>query len=194
MVRFFYELLKQTIMIKKLLFVSVLFYAVACNNSGSETTTTDSTTLSGTTGENSETASGTSTASSSLASFDESASYISLKTKKPVRVKADATRGYVVDYESNQPLDYYFYNPATRDTFDWSGNVVNGYLVLGDDGTYTLDEGKWKTKVDEDGDAKAKDGDDTKIKVDGNGTDAKIKTDSTKTKVSASGTKTKRKD
>jgi hypothetical protein len=166
---------------KNLILLAALFFAAACNNSGSETTTTDSTATSGTTAESTETAPASSS-SASLESFDESASYVSLNTKKPVKVKRDMTRGYVVDYETNEPLNYYFYNPATRDTFDWSGNVVNGYLLRGTDGAYTLDESRWRIKVDSDGDIKAKDGDDTKIKIDASSGEAKIKSDTSKRK------------
>jgi hypothetical protein len=170
---------------KNLILFGALFFAVACNNSDSETTTTtDSSAAAGTTGTTDESteASMGSSSSASLEKFDESASYVSLNTKKPVKIKRDMSRGYVVDYETNEPLNYYFYNPATRDTFDWSGNVVNGYLMKGNDGTYKLDESRWRIKVDEDGDIKAKDGDDSKIKIDASTGEAKIKTDSTKRK------------
>jgi hypothetical protein len=167
---------------KNLILIAALFFVTACNNSDSETTTTtDSLATNAEASESAETNT-TASSSASLESFDESASYVSLTTKKPVKVKKDVTRGYVVDYETNEPLNYYFYNPATRDTFDWSGNVVNGYLMRGNDGAYKLDESRWRVKVDSDGDIKAKDGDDTKIKIDASTGEAKIKTDSTKKK------------
>lgn len=173
-------------MIKKLLLSGVLLYTIACNDTGSETTETDSSTTT--------TSTESMATSSSVANFDESASYVSLNTSKPIKVKRDTTRGYIVDYETNEPLNFFFYNPATNDTFDWSGNVVNNYLLLGDDGTYKLDEDRWRTKVDDDGDVKAKDGDESKIKIDGDGSEIKIKTDTSKIKIDASGTKTKKKD
>jgi hypothetical protein len=168
---------------KNLILIAALFFVTACNNSDSETaTSTDSLATSAEATENAETSATGSSSSASLEKFDESASYVSLTTKKPVRVKKDISRGYIVDYETNEPLNFYFYNPATRDTFDWSGNVVNGYLMRGTDGTYTLDESRWRVKVDDDGDIKAKDGDDSKIKIDASSGEAKIKTDTSKKK------------
>lgn len=111
--------------------------------------------------------------------FDESGSYVDLKTNKPVRLKKGDNTTSLMDAETNQPYSYYFYSPATRDTFDRWGNVVNNYLIRGNDGGYMVDEGRWEMKVDEDGDIKMKDHDDTKIKYDASSGQTKIKTGDT---------------
>lgn len=171
-----------------ILAVSAIFSAVACNTPGTDTTT-DSTTVS-TASDNttSETVAGSS--GSAESSFDESASYVDLTSGKTVKLRRDTTSGFIANYETNEPVLFY-YNPVTSDTFDRSGRVVNNYLVRDPQGVYRVDEERWKTKVDEDGDAKVKDGDETKIKSDGNEPETKIKTADSKEKVDENSYKSK---
>ena len=84
-----------------------------------------------------------------------------------------------MNYETDQPFDYYFYSPASRDTFDRFGNVVNSYLLKDAKGIYTIDEKKWKVKQDSDGDIKMKDEDGNKIKYDASSDKVKMKTEDT---------------
>lgn len=116
--------------------------------------------------------------------FDESGSYVDLKTKKPVRLKKGTdNNSSLVNSETNEPFSYFFYSPATRDTFDRWGNVVNNYLITGTGGDYMVDEDKWRMKVDEDGDIKMKDHDDSKVKYDASSGKTKIKTGDTTIKI-----------
>jgi hypothetical protein len=159
----------------------------ACNNGSNETTSTDSITTST---ESSTTNEGASINASGTATFNENASYVDLKTGKTVKLKKNPATGYITNLEDNSEVMYYF-NPVTNDTFDRSGYVVNTYLIRGNDGSYTLDESRWKTKLDEDGDTKAKDGEGNKIKTDASSNSVKIKTDSTKEKMDNNSYKSK---
>ena len=108
--------------------------------------------------------------------FNTSGSYVDLKTNKPVMFKVDSSAQYLMNYETDQPFDYYFYSPASRDTFDRFGNVVNSYLLKDAKGIYTIDEKKWKVIQDNDGDIKMKDEDGNKIKYDASSDKVKMKT------------------
>ena len=116
------------------------------------------------------------------ASVDLNASYMDLQTGKTFSIDREATTNSYVNKETRQPVLYYV-NVATNDTFDRSGRWVNGALIKMDDGNYSIDEARLKTKTDEDGDVKMKDGDDTKIKIDGDEAEAKMKTDGSKEKL-----------
>jgi hypothetical protein len=105
-----------------------------------------------------------------------------LSSGKTFQIDRDEATSSYVNRETRQPVLYYV-NVATNDTFDRSGRWVNGALSRMDDGTYTIDESRLKTKIDEDGDVKIKDGDDSKTKIDGNEAEAKIKTDGSKEKL-----------
>ncbi|GEO12243.1 hypothetical protein [Segetibacter aerophilus] len=109
---------------------------VACNN-GESTTTTDSTTVS--TG-SSQTSNDEVAASQNIrVQLDPSVSYVDLKTGKPVKLRVDTVTRYIVNEVSNEPVTYYI-NPATSDTFDARGRLVNRALVRSSDGDYTIDE------------------------------------------------------
>ena len=158
----------------------------ACNGTDTDTTTSDSlvstTTDAPTDNTTTDAGTGNTTTDASTnrsTSFDESGSYVDLKTNKPIRLKHKEGSEDLVDYETNEPYTYFFYNPATKDTFDRSGNIVNHYLIKTGDGEYTLDGKRWKIKKDSDGDIKMKDGDETKIKYDASSGKTKIKTEDT---------------
>ncbi|MDB5192658.1 MAG: hypothetical protein JWQ96_2221 [Segetibacter sp.] len=160
-----------------------MFTATSCDNSQTSETSTDSTTTGSTaasTGETSE-----ATTSGTVTSSVTEGSYINLSTGKPVQVKKEESSGYAWDATLNEPIEFYI-SPATKDTFDKWGRVVNNYIVYTDDGRYTIDQNKWKTKVDSDGDFKAKDGEGNKIKYDESTGKVKVK--------SADGSKEKLKD
>ncbi|WP_207496048.1 hypothetical protein [Aridibaculum aurantiacum] len=153
---------------------------VACNESTTETSTEDST--ANNTTNTGATTSGTDQNQSGRSinsSFDESGSYMDLRTNKPVRITRNTQSQTLMNSETNEPLSYFFYNPSTRDTFDMYGYRVNNYLIRGNDNTYTLDEERWRTKMDSDGDMKMKDGDETKVKYDASSGRTKIKTEDT---------------
>lgn len=149
----------------------------SCDSGTTSETTTDSTA-------NTEIASspGGELSSAGTASVDLNASYMDLKTGKTFTIDRDSATNSYVNRETREPVLYYV-NVATNDTFDRSGRWVNGALLKTDNGTYSVDESRLKTKTDEDGDVKVKDGDDTKMKMDGNEVEAKIKTDGSKEKM-----------
>lgn len=108
-------------------------------------------------------------------SFNTGGSYVDLRTNKPVKFKVDSSSQHLLNYETDEPFDYYFYSPASRDTFDRFGNVVNNYLLKDAQGVYTLDEKRWKVKQDSDGDIKMKDEDGNKVKYDASSGKTKMK-------------------
>jgi hypothetical protein len=118
---------------------------------------------------------------------------VDLKSGKTVRLRRDASPGRVRNQEDDSEVLWYF-NPVTHDTFDVSGNVVNTYLIR-ENGDYRLDEERWKTKIQGDGDLKAKDGDEGKVKLEADESEGKVKTADGKVKVKDDGTiKEKKKD
>ena len=112
-------------------------------------------------------------------SFNVSGSYVDLRTNKLVKFKIDSSSQYLMNYETDEPFDYYFYSPASRDTFDRFGNVVNSFLLKDGKGIYTIDEKRWKVKMDSDGDIKMKDEDGNKIKYDASSDKVKMKNEDT---------------
>jgi hypothetical protein len=65
-----------------------------------------------------------------------------VKTNKPVSLRWDTAHYYYVDESGSQP--YFYYDPATRDTFDYWGRRVNSYLI-NNNGDWTVDETRWST-------------------------------------------------
>jgi hypothetical protein len=155
--------------------IGALLVFASCDSGTTSETTTDSLTSTETAG----TVEGTATATSTV---DLNSSYMDLSTGKTFAIDRDeATRSYV-NRETREPVLYYV-NVATNDTFDRSGRMVNGALIKMSNGSFSVDESRLKTKVDEDGDVKTKDGDETKTKMDGNEVEAKIKTEGSKEKM-----------
>ena len=114
---------------------AVIFGLAACNDSGSDTTTTtDSTTNTMTT------ATGP-TRGTEIANFS-TRSFMDVKTNKPIKLHWDTERSYYVDESGSQP--YYYYDPATSDTFDYWGRRLNSYLI-NNNGDWTIDESRWST-------------------------------------------------
>ena len=106
----------------------------ACNDSATDsTTTTDSTAATTATS----TATGP-TRGVEIANFS-GRTFMDVKTNKPVKLRWDAERYYYVDESGNQP--YYYYDPATKDTFDYWGRRLNDYLIY-DNNDYRVDESR----------------------------------------------------
>jgi hypothetical protein len=161
--------------------LGVALLTFASCNSGTESETTTSTDSMATSGTEATTAT-TDEATSASATVDLNASYMDLKSGKTFSIDRDATTNRYVNKETREPVLYYV-NVATNDTFDQSGRWVNGALVRTSGGEYSVDDSRLRTKIDEDGDIKVKDGDDTKLKMDGNEAEAKLKTDGSKEKM-----------
>ncbi len=151
---------------------------VACNDADEKTETTVDSSTSSTVTETS----GTMTNMEGVVDPNPNTSYVDLSSGTTIKVRRDTITRYIINEETTSPVMYYF-DPATNDTFDRSGRVVNNALLKGPDGSWTIDESRIKVKMQDDGDVKMKDKDsDDKVKLETNG-DAKIKTDTSKTKI-----------
>ena len=116
--------------------------------------------------------------------------YVDLNTGKTVKLEKDEATGRMVNVETRKPVDIYV-NTNTKDTiYGVTGEVINGKVILLEDGKYKY--GDLKIKVEEDGDIKIKDGD-YKKKIDADG-DVKTKDGDSKKKTDGDDGKTKVKD
>ena len=103
----------------------------ACNDSGTNnSTTSDSTTTT--------TQTNTERRGAMIANFD-TRTFMDLKTNKPVKLHWDTVHYYYVDDSGTQP--YYYYDPIAKDTFDYWGRKLNGYITSSN-GEYMLDESR----------------------------------------------------
>lgn len=129
---------------KKQLFLmgaAVIFGFAACNDNGtSETTKTDSTTTNSgdTTIQTTTTTTTTTKTVHPIANFEHRTFY-NVKTHKPVKLRMDTVLHYYVDVTTNKEPDYYYYDPAAKDTFDYWGRVLNNAIMM-NNGDYTIDE------------------------------------------------------
>ena len=154
---------------------------VACDNSETTKTSTDS--LNSASSET--TTSGEPTSGSSTATENSSTvrpgTYIDLNTGKKVQIDRDASSGRWIDVSTRTPIEYYI-SEDTRDTFDMTGRNVNFAIERTLDGKYIINEKKYKVKFDSDGDMKVKDGEGNKMKYDASSDELKVKTDTSKGK------------
>jgi hypothetical protein len=115
--------------------------------------------------------------------------YMDLRTRKLVTVRVDTVHHYVVNAETNQPLDW-FLEPGTTDTFYGRNmQMANGYIDYRSPNEWIYDEsranmsgntGSEMSTSASDVDKIKTDGDETKVKLkDG----SKIKTDESEGKV-----------
>ena len=116
-----------------LLGAAAIFGFAACNDSGTNTTTTtDSTanvTATTTTGP---------TRGTEIANFS-TRTFMDVKTNKPIKLHWDTVHYYYVDESGSQP--YFYYDPATKDTFDYWGRRLNDYLIY-ENNEYRVDESR----------------------------------------------------
>lgn len=112
--------------------VTILGFA-ACNDSGTNSTTTTDSTSAVTANHMGGVKRGIEISNFSTRTF------MDLKTNKPVKLHWDTVHYYYVDDSGNQP--YYYYDPAAKDTFDYWGRRLNNYLTYSN-GDYMLDESK----------------------------------------------------
>ena len=154
------------------------------NNNNESTADSISATTTTSTGTDESTASSgtdnSGTTGSKSSSGPSKESYTDLSTGSTFTIEKDPSTGYYRNKQTGKRVQYYF-DPATNDTFDYQGRLVNNALTKSSIGVYNLDESK--IKIQSDGDVKMKSADgDTKIKMETDG-DGKIKTDSTKIKI-----------
>src|SRR5438045_3431958 len=124
-----------------LLGAAAIFGFAACNDNGTSTTTNKDTTATAS-GDSAVTTSTTTTTRTAypISNFEHRTFY-SVKTHKPVKLRMDTVNHYYVDVSTNQQPDYYYYDPATKDTFDCWGRRLNNALIL-NNGDYTIDESR----------------------------------------------------
>ena len=131
---------------KQLLFLGgiILFGIVACNDTAPTTTTTATDSLKTSPGDTVVRTTTTTTTTTKtvhpIANFEHRTFY-SVKSHKPVKLRMDTINHYYVDMTSNSQPDYFYYDPATKDTFDYLGRVVNNALIM-NNGDYTIDESR----------------------------------------------------
>ena len=132
---------------KKQLFVigaAAVLGCAACNDNGSTSNTTKSDSVTTQPGDTTVQTTTTTTTTTKtvhpIANFEHRTFY-NVKTHKPVKLRMDTVMHYYVDMSTNHEPDYYYYDPATKDTFDYWGRRLNNALV-NDNGNWTLDESK----------------------------------------------------
>jgi hypothetical protein len=112
--------------------------------------------------------------------------YVDLRSGEKIEVEKDPVTGVWLNADTKEPV-YLYVDTKKNDTlYGETGEVVNGHVVLsGNKYWYDADLEKenkvvvsddYKTKVEDDGDVKIKDGD-TKIKIDGETGEKKVKND-----------------
>ncbi len=162
---------------------AVLLAVTACNNDTSNTAKSDSVV-------NTTTTEAATPMTNTTTYRLENRKLVSLGSSKPITLRYDTVHYYYVDANTNeQPMGYY-YDPETKDTFDYRGYHVNNALVYRN-GDYTLDETRL---MDDEYNTEArnytsKSADGTKVKVNENA--YKEKTDSSKIKITDRKTKVK---
>ena len=132
-----------------ILFSSIIALGFAsCNDNATKTnTTTDTAATAATMGANGDTTVKTTTTTTStttstsihpIANF-EHRTFVSVKTGKKIKLKVDTIHHYYIDVNTNQQPEYYYFDPATHDTFDYRGRILNHALIY-NNGTYNVDE------------------------------------------------------
>ena len=118
-----------------LLGAAAIFGFAACNDSSTDTTTTT------------DSANATSATTSTytaptrgveIANFSNR-TFMDVKTNKPIKLRWDTVHYYYVDEMGNQP--YFYYDPATKDTFDYWGRRLNDYLIY-ENNEFRIDESR----------------------------------------------------
>lgn len=125
-----------------LLGAAAIFAFAACNDNSKDSTTTNTDTTATAHGDSAvQTTTTTTTRTAYPISNFEHRTFYSVKTHKPVKLRMDTVNHYYVDVTTNQQPDYYYYDPATKDTFDYWGRRLNNALIL-NNGDYTIDESR----------------------------------------------------
>jgi hypothetical protein len=101
----------------------------------------------------------------------EDLQYRDLQTGRMVHLRVDTLQGFVVDAQTNQPVEFFI---SDRDTFHYSGNVVNNHLRY-ENNDWEIDEA-YRTQLG-DFEYKEKDG---KIKYESETEEMKLKEDKMK--------------
>lgn len=122
---------------------AVIFTFAACNDSSTSSDTTKDTTTTqagDTTIQTTTTTTTTTKTVHPIANF-EHRTFMNVKTHQPVKLRMDTVLHYYVDMTTNQQPDYYYYDPAAKDTFDYMGRILNNALI-NDNGNYRIEESR----------------------------------------------------
>lgn len=161
------------------------------NNTSTTTATTTDTTLNTATDPNMVTT--TTTTTTTRAAFVPKANvkYMDLRTKKMVTVRVDTVHHYIVNTETNQPVEWIL-EPGTTDTvYGPSMSLANGYIIYnGNDWSYdqnaansstsATDMSSTTTGADASVDKAKTNSNETKVKMDDG---SKVKSNSNETKI-----------
>ncbi len=112
---------------------------VACSNNANETQQSDTTTIVPTTTTTTESNASVTTTTAPVVKLKANADYIDLKTGKKIRLRVDTVTQFVLNEVTKEPIVFYI-DPATNDTFDARGRLVNKALIRNTDGDYTINE------------------------------------------------------
>lgn len=125
---------------KKLtLFTAIaIFGLAACNDATNNKSTTDSVVV---VPNNSNTTATTTTTTTVTTRKLNNKQVVVLGTNKKVRLVYDTVHYYYVDAATNLQPSGYYYDPETKDTFDYRGYNLNNALMY-KDGKYVVDEDK----------------------------------------------------
>ena len=122
-----------------LLSTAAMFVFAACNDATKTDTTTNTDRTTTAPAAPMTTTTTTTTTTTSIPNF-EHRTFVSLKTKKPIKLREDTVTHVYVDMTTNEQ-PYYYYDPASHDTFDYRGRLVNNALIL-NNGEYTIDDSR----------------------------------------------------
>lgn len=102
----------------------------ACNSDNKTTaTTTDSTANKTAVNDSGNTTTTTTTTTTVVTHSPANRQLMTVKTNKPIKVVYDSVHYRYVDVTTNQEPSTYYYDPATHDTFDYRGYILNNALV-----------------------------------------------------------------
>jgi hypothetical protein len=163
----------------------------ACNdNATTDTTMKDSTVTTNpgdTTVQTTTTTTTTTKTVHPIANFEKRIFY-NVVTKKPVKLRMDTVLHFYVDVTTNQQPDYYYYDPAAKDTFDYYGRRLNNAL-MNENGTWRLDE----SRITDDGMNMNTDNSSNTISNDTSVNNSKMNSTNSKMKIKVKDDKTKMK-
>jgi hypothetical protein len=171
----------------------------SCDSNTNTTTATSTDTLNTTTDPNMVTTTTTTTTTRATFVPKPNVQYMDLRTKKMVTVRVDTVHHYIVNTQTNQPVEWIL-EPGTTDTiYGPSMSLANGYILYnGNDWSYDQSAASSTSSTDMNsanmntGTTDASGSDVNKMKSNGNETKVKMN-DGSKVKSNANETKVKNK-
>ena len=111
---------------------------VACNDANKSSSTTDSVVV---IPDNSNTTTTTTTTTKVTTRKLDNKEVVVLGSNKKLRLHYDTIHYYYVDAATNEQFKNYYYDPETKDTFDYRGYNLNNALIF-TNGDYSINEDK----------------------------------------------------